>query len=255
MPIYGSVVEQTEARQPLAERVVGWFDVTRDDPSPGRRLRCFAALLRPKDGNPKTVTASHATTEPLIAPRRPMTYAEVMRAIGTSRNMRAAREQFTAIPLRVGITEVYTAIPEGGQRASRDADLHPALQDLANEINEDIREACEALDNPDVFYPGVDVGIEPVPDSHVELVIWALQRELNRELRGPAGGLGVTGLPAVPLAELPSNVQRALVERRRLRFQEFGIGRKQWERGEWSLWDVPEDRDWVPRRAVRLGAA
>ncbi|HZQ37424.1 MAG TPA: hypothetical protein VFD32_15945, partial [Dehalococcoidia bacterium] len=57
-------------------------------------------------------------------------------------------------------------------------------------------------------------------------------------------------LPPAPLADLPWRVQRALAERRRLRFAQYGIGRPQWESGLWSLWEVQDDPDWVPRRAT-----
>lgn len=126
----------------------------------------------------------------------------------------------------------------------RDPQLHPALHDLARMIRWDMHEACAAFDDPDCDYDGVDEGIEPVSDEHVALVIWASQRELDRELRRDARNDLV--LPAVPLNELPLRVQRAFVERRRLRYQEWGIGRKQWEQNSWSVFDVPSDPDWSP---------
>lgn len=139
-------------------------------------------------------------------------------------------------------------------RASGNPDLTPALQDLGDEIIEDIREACEAFSNPDVYYPGVDDdSIEPVTDEHVDLVIWAMQRELDRELRASDGTSSSTcALPAAPLASLPRHVQRALAERRRLRFKQYGIGRAEWESRKWSLWNVSRDEDWIPRRALRM---
>lgn len=132
--------------------------------------------------------------------------------------------------------------------------LHSALQDLGDEIIEDIVEALETLDNPSHYYPGIDEGIEPVTDDHVELVIFAMQRELNRELRATYTRPLVhhVSLPAAPLNQLSPAVQRALVERRRLRFAQFGIGRTAWQANCWSVWNVPEDPDWVPRRAQRL---
>lgn len=136
---------------------------------------------------------------------------------------------------------------------ARDLELVPAFQDLANEISEDLREACFAFDNPDLWYPGVDDdSIPPVSDDHIATVIPALQRELNRELRAsPPYGIG-TPRPAAPLAKLPDRIQRAIVERRRLRYQEFGITHEVWERGTWSLSDIPLDPEWIPRRAKRL---
>jgi hypothetical protein len=140
------------------------------------------------------------------------------------------------------------------QQHGRDWELPPCLQDLAGEICEDVRAACAAFSDPGVWYPGVDVGIPPVPDDHVHLVIAAMQRELSRETRpGPPHAnaysyMSTNNLPAAPLAELPFRVQRALVERRRLRFAEYGIGQAEWEAGTWSLWNVRDDPDWTPRK-------
>lgn len=144
-------------------------------------------------------------------------------------------------------------VTEIGEFSSNaDPELHRCLMDLAYEINEDIREACFAFNDPSLYYPGVDEGIAPVTDDHVRLVMWALQRELRRELRSSKDN--TLKLPAVPLDELPWNVQRALAERRRLRFAQFGIGREQWLANQWSIFSIPEDPDWVPRRALRLAA-
>ncbi len=145
----------------------------------------------------------------------------------------------------------YEEIPPAPM--GHDDELHSALQDLGDEISEDIREALEALDNPAHYYAGVDDGIEPVSDDHVALVIWALQRELNRELRDKHGAMTAWDpLPAAPLADLPWPVQRALAERRRLRYAQYGITRAVWQSGYWSLWDIPEDPDFVTSRQMRI---
>jgi hypothetical protein len=239
---------------PLAQRDVGWFDPTRIDRSPGRRLRVFAALVRPLDGNINAI-ARQGSREPFVVGRKRMSYGEALEMIENSERLAWAREEFSGILLRVGdCKELLTAVPQDYQRTPRDPDLHPALQDLADEINEDIREALAALDDSNAYYAGVDEGIEPVSDDHVKLVIWAMQRELDRELRPAEGQAGMlSSLPAAPLWELPWHVQRALAERRRLRFMQYGIGREQWQQGTWSLWDIPADPEWVPRRAIRLG--
>ena len=256
--IYGqeAASREAQAQLPLGLRDVGWYDPTRVDTSPGRRLRCFAAIVRPLDGNINAITRQ-GCREAFILPQRRMTYGEALRAIQESPNLSHIRPEFAAIPLRVGEPrELLAAVPEHYQRTPRDPDLHPALQDLADDINEDIRDALEALDNPNVFYPGVDEGIEPVTDDHVKLVIWAMQRELDRELRPAEGQAGMlSSLPAAPLWGLPWHVQRALAERRRLRFNQWGIGRSQWQQGTWSLWDVPADPDYVSRRAQRMSQA
>lgn len=245
---------EMQAQLPLDQRDVGWFDPTRIDRSPGRRLRVFAALVRPLDGNINAI-ARQGSREPFIVARRRMTYAEALDAVETSDKLAWVRPEFEGIPLRVGeCRELLTAVPRDYQRTPRDPDLHPALQDLADEINEDIREALEALDDPGAYYAGVDDGIEPVADDHVKLVIWAMQRELDRELRPAEGQAGMlSSLPAAPLWELPWHIQRALAERRRLRFAQYGIGRQHWVDGTWSLWDIPADPEYVPRRALRLG--
>lgn len=131
------------------------------------------------------------------------------------------------------------AIPDAVE--SSDPDLHAALHDLALMVRRDLIDAIDAA-NSNGWYPGVDEGIEPVSDDHVDLVIWGTQRESNRELRsGPDGKL----LPAYPLATLPRPIQRAFAERRRLRFQSWGLTRKNWEDNEWSIFNVPDD-DFLP---------
>jgi hypothetical protein len=245
---------EMQAQLPLAQRDIGWFDPTRIDPSPGRRLRVFAALVRPLDGNINAV-ARQGSREPFISARRRMTYGEALNAIQTSEKLAWVKPEFDTILLRVGeCRELLSTVPADYQRTPRDPDLHPALQDLADEINEDIREALASLDDANAYYAGVDQGIESVTDEHVKLVTWAMQRELDRELRPAEGQAGMlSSLPAAPLWELPWHVQRALAERRRMRFAQYGIGRAQWLSGNWSLWDIPEDVDYVPRRAQRLG--
>jgi|GEM_PF-2367368 len=212
--------------------------------SAGRRLRVFSMLV--KSGSVIT-EVRHASdwvrmgSSIIEFPEEP-TYGQALAAIENDPELRS---QFTRFPVRVlsyGIpcTDTHDHIPEDyvWEKSTRDPELPSSLQDLARIITFDLSEACNAFDDPDYFYPGVDEGIEPVTDEHVGLVIWAVQRELKRELR--------RGKPAAPIDALPWRVQRAFVERRRLRYQQWGIGRKQWQENEWSLWDVPEDADWVP---------
>jgi hypothetical protein len=253
---FGGVSVQDTVAVPIGDRPVGWVSLDTPDPSPGRRLRVFALLVQAAHRNGPQIEVRGG--EPFLRPRRRMTYAETLRAVQRSRHLAQVREQFGRLPLRVSPSgreaPLYTRVPDNYefQRGGRDPDLHPALQDLACEIVDDIVEACAALDDPDIFYPGIDEGIEPVSDEHVQLVVWAMQRELERELRGKPGDISGRPLPAVPLAQLPWRVQRALAERRRWRFRQYGIGREQWLKNCWSLWDVPEERDWVPRRSQKL---
>jgi hypothetical protein len=253
---FDAAVREAQACLPLSQREVGWFDPTRVDESPGKRLRTFATLVRPLDGNVLAVARQGNRQPYILAHRRRLAYGEALRAIERSPHFQAARDDLAMLPLRVGdYPQLHTEIPQGYERTPRDPDLHPALQDLADEINEDLHEAMDAFDNPSIYFAGVDSGIEPVSDEHVKLVIWAMQRELDRELRpGSGSGSAMATLPAAPLTDLPWNVQRALAERRRLRFAEWGIGREQWLSGTWSLWEVPADPDWTPRRSRRLAA-
>ncbi len=234
----------------LNDAPIARYDPASDDPRPGRRLRVFAALVfRSED---RICTASDPAPLLSTAPAT-IGYGELLARI-ESGDLAGFRGLFDSLPLRTGTPgPLLSAVPEGGAAGPRDPDLHSALQDLANEINEDIREAVESLDDAHAYYPGVDEGIEPVTDQHVDLVIWALQRELDRELRSGSGSISsMEQLPAVPLARLPWDVQRALVERRRWRFRQWGIGREQWQNDTWSLWAVPEDPGYVPRRVHRL---
>lgn len=203
-------------------------------PESGRRLRVFARLsLRVK----KDLAG--------IGHEEAMRRAEWLRPLV---------DPLSTIPLRTGSPLTWSAIPS---EPTGRAPMHSALQDLAYEINEDLQEACECLGDPGVWFPGVDEGIEPVTDEHVSLVMWAMQRELNRETRyrrlpgSHKTDPEMVKLPAPVLSEFPFRIQRALAERRRLRFQQWGIGREEWERNRWSLWAVPLDPDYRSRREMR----
>lgn len=242
----------------LAERIVGtkpWEEQPGywDDVSPGRRLRAFARLVR-----------GHADGTTWFAEAYPLWAGEVSYATLMSICEVTQHEAFASLAIATtGYTGPRTTTPDGGSAAANvlPPSRNRALQDLADEIQEDICEACLTLDNPHIYYAGVDDGsIEPVPDDLVRLVIWGMQRQLNHELRSAAPVYGGVHMempatngprPAFPLDKLAWPVQRALVERRRLRHQQWGIGRAQWETNTWSLWDVPLDWDYVPRRAVR----
>jgi hypothetical protein len=150
-------------------------------------------------------------------------------------------------PARAALSTMYMFRDSYPSPSCGNAYLTDGLQDLGDQIVTDIHEACQAFDDPNLWYPGVDEGIEPVTDEHVARVIEGLQRELRRELRNPQGSRNTQdAFPAAPLADLPWHVQRALVERRRLRYKQWGLERKQWEENRFSLWDIPEDPDWVP---------
>lgn len=239
---------------PMVNRIIGTkMGGDEQDLSSGRRLRVFAIMVGwGSNSGVHMFRPNENKSYPLYT--EAITYGAAM---ADCEPKEAYNELFRSLALRVGTPGHlrYSIDPNYVERNQRDPELPIALHDLAWEILEDIREACFALDDPDLYYPGVDEGIEPVPDDHVELVVWALQRELNRELRTAVGDNAFYGsgtvLPAPPLRELPWRIQRALVERRRLRYKQYGIGHDQWEAGTWSLWDVDLDPEFVPRRLLR----
>lgn len=239
----GELADRSVSAKRWEEDADYWYDA-----SPGRRLRCFARLVRGREDG----TAWLAEKYPLWAGE--VSYATLMAICEVTQP-----EPFADLAIASNnYRGPLTAIPDGSLRA-----LSPwrntALQDLSDEIQEDISDACRTMNDAHAYYPGVDDGIEPVSDDHVRLVIWGMQRQLDNDIRTgpPVYGrapveMPVIGYrPAFPLASLAWPVQRALVERRRLRHQQWGIGRAQWERNAWSLWDVPLDEDYVPRRALR----
>jgi len=73
-----------------------------------------------------------------------------------------------------------------------------------------------------------------MPHQHVQIVMQALQREMDRE------GKSRQRHPVEFLA-LPKERQRALAERRRWWFQKFSITPECWVTGHWSVWDVSEE--------------
>ena len=228
--------------------------------TPGRRLRVFASMINartvasPEDG--KLIIGAFASWVESPFDKQPLsdnqnqTYCELLAHVEAEH-----WDVFSRLRLKNFVSATTPPSIESIQESpgSRNPELAFCLQDLGDEINEDIRDACESLRNPDFYYPGIDEGIDPVSDDHIDLVIWALQRELNRELRQHP--TQVHYLPAPPLKDLPQRIKRALVERRRYRYAQFGLGRENWETGWFSLWDVPVDPDWVPRRQLRLALA
>ena len=125
--------------------------------------------------------------------------------------------------------ETLSSIPIARQRRSAlsDPELVPMLQDLADIL---AWEATRAF--TDDYYPGVpDVF---VPDDHVEAVMHALQREMDREGKSRQR-------ESVQFAALPRDRQRALAERRRWWFAKFSITPERWETGKWSFWEVANE--------------
>jgi hypothetical protein len=116
-------------------------------------------------------------------------------------------------------------------------ELPPFLQDLGNLIADEMTKAGDlsidyVSEHLDLLYP---VSLE---SEHVRNVIYAMQRELDRE------GMS-RGMPLV-LDRLPYERQEMLVWRRRYWYAKFGITPETWQRGTFNLADVedmlyPED--------------
>jgi ribosomal protein S21 len=125
--------------------------------------------------------------------------------------------------------DILSVIPitRPARSALSDPELVPMLQDMADILAWEATQAFSAE-----YYPGVaDVF---VPESHVELVMRALQREMDRE------GKSRQRQPA-EFRSLPPERQRALAERRRWWFSKFSITPERWQTGKWSFWEVTDD--------------
>jgi hypothetical protein len=119
-------------------------------------------------------------------------------------------------------------ISRAGRSALSDPELVPMLQDLGNILAWEATQAFTAS-----YYPGVpDVGVS---DNHVDLVMQAMQREMDRE------GKSRQRIP-IEFTRLPKDRQRALAERRRWWFTKFSITPERWHSGYWSLWEVADEQ-------------
>lgn len=219
---------------------MGAFRLTKDHPYKGRRLRVFSQIwsnyFRASDYN-------------FSEGEEPKTVGDLYNFIHTAWEAAPVKESLSKMYLRNlnnsrGNDIKVGEIPEDRYGGGSNPDLTYALQDLGWIIGYELSEACEVFNNPDIWYPGVDEGIEPVSDDHVDLVIWATQRELDRERRFKSGTTEYR--PAAPLDKLPRKIQRAFVERRRMHYKLYGIGPKQYEENSWSLFGIEEDPNWCP---------
>jgi hypothetical protein len=125
--------------------------------------------------------------------------------------------------------DVLSVIPitRPARSALSDPELVPMLQDLADIL---AWEATQAFS--DDYYPGIpDIF---VPEDHVDAVMKALQREMDRE------GKSRQREP-VQFTSLPRDRQRALAERRRWWFAKFSITPERWQSGRWSFWEVVDE--------------
>jgi hypothetical protein len=127
-----------------------------------------------------------------------------------------ARDALSAVP-----------ITRPARSALSDPELVPMLQDLADILAIEATNAFRAD-----YYPGIpDVDVD---QGHVETVMQALQREMDRE------GKSRQREPA-RFADLSPDRQRALAERRRWWFGRFSITTERWQTGRWSVWEVTEE--------------
>jgi len=122
-------------------------------------------------------------------------------------------------------------LTQGDNSVSRNKEVIPALQDLADAVT---WEGSEAFVAP--YYPGVQ-DIEPLTDEHVRWVMLAMQREVNREAYNSR---------AAQFLDLPFERQVALAERRRLWFARFGITPTSWPSETWNLWEVSNEITFPP---------
>ena len=116
-----------------------------------------------------------------------------------------------------------------GPTSFADPELEVGLQDLADIIAWEAHQAFVAD-----YYPGV-VDIKALTDEEVDMVMWGMQREMNRE------GQSRRKRPN-KYADLPRERQIALAERRRYWFGVFGITPETWKIGRWNLWNVSNIR-------------
>ena len=125
--------------------------------------------------------------------------------------------------------DILSVIPitRPARSALSDPELVPMLQDLGDIL---AIEATNAFTSD--YYPGIPDVI--VPDEHVDVVMRALQREMDRE------GKSRQREP-VRYEELARERQRALAERRRHWFAKFSITPERWQTGKWSLWEVADE--------------
>lgn len=247
--IYGSHHQSAPDATPImtpdgwrAARCSELTNIGRLRPVVGRRERALVWVMEPVIKSREAAPILTGLAESGL-PLASMTYGTLMDLCRMDGDL---HDLLGAIDLRInlgGIDPTRFTVSERGRimygvTAAKDPELHYGLQDLGWSIGHELAKACEAFSDPDVWYPGVDEGIAPVPDEHVELVIAATQRELDRELR--------RSRPSAPLSELPKRIQRAFAERRRALYQTWGIGTTQWKQNKWSLWDVKDDPSWLP---------
>ena len=149
----------------------------------------------------------HVGAQTLIAGlRRSLTHLEALRALDRSRNLAEARQWLDDLPLRVHaipaeVERTLDTVPED-YKDKRDPELHAGLQDLAYQITWDIHEACAAISDPNIYFAGVDEGVEPVTNEHIRLAIWGCSANFCANSAVPPGPRGC-GAPRSSSANCP----------------------------------------------------
>lgn len=190
-------------------------------------VRNFDGLHRDEDGNVKiylrinTLEKQWDTKQFTIKPRN-YTVKMLMGACNSNKEIR----QFLA---KQGIVGRFHG-------SDTDPELCQVLQDLADVL---AQEGTDAFKKD--YYPGIPDVV--VPEEHIDVVIAAMQREVDREAKR------VNYKPAT-YSTLPRDRQRALVERRRWWYAKFGITPRTWKKGLFSLWKISNEKideyeDWV----------
>lgn len=212
-------------------------------PVVGRRERALVWLVDPVLQSRDAAALLHDLRESGFPALSDMTFGVLMDLCQQDGDL---HDLLSAIDLRINLAGIdpgrFMVTERGrilyGSVTAKDPELHYGLQDLGWMIGHELAQACNAFSDPDLWYPGVDEGIEPVSDAHVEMVIAATQRELERERRRQK--------VEAPLNDLPPRIQRAFAERRRYLYGVYGIGKADWQRNKWSLWSVQDDPAWLP---------
>jgi hypothetical protein len=108
-----------------------------------------------------------------------------------------------------------------------DPEVTVVLQDLADAVSHEGTNAFKAD-----YYPGIPEIF--VPDEHIDVVMEAMQREVDREAHR-------VGMKPAKYSTLPRERQRALAERRRWWFAKFGITPESWKRGTFNIWNIANE--------------
>ncbi len=180
------------------------------------RQRCFAKLFNGFDKTTDLIRISYTGHTSIKIKPFTNTLRSLLPACYRNREL---RKSLASIP-----------IASGPGRSNGNPELVEPLQDLANIVAYEIRLAYE-----DDYYPGMP-DVDPMTEEHVDQIMIAMQREVDREQRYVDGRTRYK--VTVHLPDLSRARKIALAERRRYWFGVFGITPRSWKTGKWSLWKV-----------------